>query len=481
MSTVFGEKSKLFFIFLHPSVANRGISCYTVNNMELFPIQSYKNKKICVAVSGGADSVCLLHFFYTRAEKYRIVLSAVTCEHGIRGESSLKDLAFVEELCRQWEIPLRVFRADVPGMAKTAGIGLEEAGRNFRYSCFNAVLKGADGVDFVATAHHKGDLIETVLFRLIRGTSLGGLDVFPERQGIIRPLSAVTRAQILDYVNENSLPYVTDESNTDEKYTRNFLRHTVLPSLEKAVSGAGEHLAEFAERAVRDDGYLQELAQRKIKHRTSGESSVPAELPLPLFTRACVQIFKEYGIVKDYTGANLQDVAELKCLQSGKRICLPNGLAAAREYEEIVFYRPDNPLQQPFAGELPFSVGSFSLNGHGLIVAEEIDGEALHERYAPDPQCAPTDTARALAVDLDAFPAGCVIRTRREGDAITPFGGGRKTLKKFLTDKKISARRGRLLPLVAKGSEIYAVCGVEIADRVKITAQTTRKGYIYFS
>lgn len=441
-------------------------------------MQPYENRKICVALSGGADSVCLLHFFYTHAQNYSITLSAVTCEHGIRGESSLADLAFVEKLCKEWHVPLRVFRANVPDMAKAAGIGLEEAGRNFRYACFDAVRQGQDGADFVATAHHKDDLVETVLFRLIRGTSLGGLNVFPERNGIIRPLSDVTRAQIMEYVRQNSLPYVTDESNTDESYTRNFLRHTAIPTLEQAVNGAGEHLAEFAERAAQDDKYLQELAEKEVKFNASGEPSISISLPPPLFTRACVTILKNCGVVKDYTGAHLKEISQLRSLQSGKRVCLPNGLVAAREYGDVVFFRAGNPPRQPFAGELPFSVGSFSLNGRILSVAEEIDGEAVIDRFSCHSKSILTDTQTALKVDLDAFPDECVIRTRREGDMITPFGGGRKPLKKFLTDKKISARQGRLLPLVAKESEIYAVCGVEIADCVKITPKTTRKGFI---
>lgn len=444
--------------------------------MELFPLKPYCGKSVCVALSGGADSVCLLHYFYSYAAEYAIKLSAVTCEHGIRGKKSIEDLAFVENLCKKWNVPLRVFRADVPQMAKNAKIGLEEAGRNFRYACFDAMRQGADGVDFVATAHHKDDLIETVLFRLIRGTSLGGLNVFPERNGIIRPLSNVSRAQIMQYVRENSLSYVTDESNSDETYTRNYLRRTVLPALEQAVHGAGDHLADFALRAVQDDDFLQQMAKTSIRF-FAGEYCIPADLPSPLFTRACVDILKRHGITKDYTETNLKEIAALKALQSGKRASLPQGLCAVREYENIVFYRPDSPMQTPFDGEIPFDKGTFSLNGKTLIVAEALHGARERGNFV-DSRVIPSDTRESLKVDLDAFPPSSVIRTRREGDLFTPFGGNAKTLKKFLTDKKISARRGRLLPLIANGNEILAICGVEISDKVKITEKTTRQGYL---
>lgn len=446
--------------------------------MELCSLQPYVGKRVCVAVSGGVDSVSLLHFFHMQAERYRITLSAVTCEHGIRGKESLEDLAFVQKLCKEWGIPLRVFRGDVPAMAKNAKIGLEEAGRNFRYACFAAMLQGADKADCVATAHHRDDLVETVLFRLLRGTSPAGLNVFPEREGIVRPLVNTTRAQIEEYAAENALDYVTDASNSDETYTRNYLRHTVIPSLEKAVNGAGEHLAEFAERVVCDDGLLQELARDSVGYSELGEPAVSADLPSPIFNRACVTVLRSLGVVKDYTVANIREIAALKTLQSGKRACLPCGLAAVREYGKIVFYRPDAPTEKPFTGEIPFGTGLFSLNGNALIVAEEIGKEAVIGRPTPDSRQVLADTKKALKVDLDAFPEGCVIRTRREGDTITPFGGGKKTLKKFFTDKKISARRGRIVPLVAYGSEILAVCGVEISDKVKITASTRRIGYL---
>lgn len=424
-------------------------------------LQSYRGKRICVACSGGADSVALLHYLRKNAGQYAIVLSALTCEHGIRQESSLADLAFVERLCKEWDIPLRVFRGDVPALARSKKTGLEEAGRIFRYDCFRTVLnEGA--ADLIATAHHRDDFIETVLFRLIRGTSLGGLEAFPEREGIIRPFLNVTRAQILDYVLENSLPYVTDESNADESFTRNYLRHTVLPSLEQAVNGAGEHLAEFAYRAAQDDRLLQAMAQERVEIGAE-ECLIPIALPMPLFMRACVYALKHFGVCKDYTEANLREIASLKTLQSGKCVCLPQNLTAVREYDKIVVCRPD--AQGPFTGEIAFAAGSFSINGYELEISQSTGAE---ER--------PSGIGRTLAVDLDAFPHGCVIRTRREGDVFTPFGGREKTLKKFLTDRKISARRGRLLPLVASGSEILAVCGVEISDRVKTTAQTSRKG-----
>ena len=418
--------------------------------MELFSLRPYANLKICAAVSGGSDSVALLHYLRAHAAEYSITLTALTCEHGIRGEASEADLSFVEKLCGEWGIPLAVYREDVPALARTLKTGVEEAGRIFRYRCFEETVASGKA-DVVATAHHKDDFAETVLFRLIRGTSLGGLDVFPDRKGIIRPMIGVAREAIRAYILQNGLSYVEDESNSDERYTRNYLRHTALPALEQAVKGAGEHLVSFALRAREDDRLLCELAEREIVREPDGGRSLSAKLPDPLFMRACLSVLKSFGVNKDYTEANLREVAALKTLQSGKRACLPSGLTAIREYEKIVIYPS---LSAPFSGEIPFGVGSVSFGPYILSVTAG-EGEGLR-------------------ADFDAFPQGCVWRTRREGDVFTPYGGGTKTLKKFLTDRKIPSVRGRTLPLVAKGKEIYAVCGVEISDRVRITEKTAR-------
>lgn len=412
--------------------------------------------RVCVAVSGGVDSVSLLHLFSANAAKLGVTLSALTCEHGIRGEESLRDLGFVEELCGKWGIPLTVFRADIPARAKLSGRGLEDEGRQFRYSCFREILD-ADKADAVATAHHKDDFAETVLFRLARGTSLAGLAAIHEENGIIRPLLYRTRAEIEEYAAQNKLPFVTDESNADTRFARNAIRKKVLPALESAVHGASEHLAEFALRAQEDDEYLQSLAAEAVKGEGGGYR-VPLALPAPLFSRACLLSMKKLGCTKDYTGANVREIEKLKGLQSGREICLPDGLKAVREGDSVFFYLPRSQEFEP----VPFRAGSFSREGGGYAVCFEYEEGALR-------------------ADLNAFPADAQIRTRREGDIFTPFGGGKQSLKEYLTKKKIPARAGKMLPVVACGREVLAVFGVEISERVKVTDNTKRVVYLRYT
>ena len=429
------------------------------------------------------------------------MLSALTCSHGIR-PSAEADVAFVEELCRAWGVPLTVFRADVPARAKQSGRNLEEEGRLFRRECYQTMLDG--GADAVLTAHHRDDYAETVLFRLARGTSLQGLDVFPAQKGLLRPLLSVTRARIDEYIKENALPFREDETNADIALSRNRIRHEVLPALERAVLGAKENLVRFAERAVRDDAFLQALALREV--RGEGEKRVSVALPEPVFFRACLAAMKALGLTRDYTESNLKELQKLASAQAGRFTRLPCGITVYREGADLVFLPGRKDAEgADKAQELPFFLGRKEAFGGVLEVGEGDFGEDEADRgetgeqpflrgeppflrgeqttgEQPFLRGEPSRTCgRVLYVDLAAVPEGAVWRTRREGDAFLPCGGHQKSLKKFLTEKKIPARVGRELPVLAEGSEVLCIAGVELSDRIKRTQETVRAGHITFT
>lgn len=426
--------------------------------MTLFDAEKYRGKSVCVALSGGVDSVCLLHAFWVCAAEYDITLTALHIEHGIRGEESLRDMRFCEELCAQWEIPLFVKNTDIPKLVREQGGSVEQVARAVRYAFFREILR-EESVDFVATAHHLNDVAETVLFRLARGTAPNGMHAITEYEGIVRPLLNVTREQILAYACEKKLPHVEDSTNQSENYTRNYIRHTVLPSLENISAHAAEHLVHFADLVAADDAYLNALVQEKVVRRLD-EELVPIDLPDALFFRACLYCMR---CPHDYTSANLEEIAKLRTLQSGRKVTLPGGKIAMREGKHIVFF-----ILPP--------------EGEGKEVEFAFTPEtAIYTQPAPfcvSEYAAGDTSARELKVDLDAFPDGCVVRTRREGDVFTPYHAQRKALKKYLTDKKIPARLGRKLPLIAQGNEVLVIVGVEIADSVRITESTKRVGYI---
>lgn len=360
----------------------------------------------------------------------------------------------------------------------------------FRRECYQTMLDG--GADAVLTAHHRDDYAETVLFRLARGTSLQGLNVFPAQKGLLRPLLGVTRARIDEYIQENALPFREDETNADVALSRNRIRHEVLPALERAVPGAKENLVRFAERAVRDDAFLQELALREV--RGEGEKRVFVSLPEPVFFRACVAAMKALGLTRDYTESNLQELKKLAAAQAGRFTRLPCGITVYREGADLVFLPQEEGAEEAQkAQELPFFLGRKEAFGGVLEVGEDgfgvgeptktaggqLSGEPPFLRGEP-PEL-PKACGRVLKVDLAAVPEGAVWRTRREGDTFLPCNGHQKSLKKFLTEKKIPARVGRELPVLAEGSEVLCIAGVELSERIKRTQKTVRAGLIAFT
>ena len=423
-------------------------------------------KRVCVAISGGVDSTALLHYLKEKEKEVGFFLSAVHCEHGIRGKESLSDQAFVQELCKEWDVPLFVFSEDCPKRAKREKISLETTAREFRLESFLSLVK-ENKVDFIATAHHALDEAETVLFRLARGTSLAGVKGMEERSGyLLRPFLDWTKEEILSYAKENDLSYCTDSTNLETDATRNKLRLTVFPALEEAMPGASMNLARFARYAAEDDKLLCEQSKALLCLTPAGKTLVKFSEQKPLFRRACLMAMKELGIEKDYTSAHLESVFSLQQSERGAKICLPKSVIAQKVEGGIEFFLQSGEELLPPA---PQTEKQFSLSG--------FDGG----RYAVNVSLTPVETGKEkiLRVDKDKISQNAVFRFRKDGDVIKSFGGS-KSLKKFFNEKKIPVKERAFLPLIAKkdSSEVLVVCGVEISERVKITKETQSVLYI---
>ena len=439
-------------------------------------MKKFAGKRVCVACSGGADSLCLLHHLFIRAPKDGFCLSAVHVEHGLRGENSKADAAFVADFCKRKKIPLFSFSFDCRALAAKEKIGVEEAARKARYGAFEALLS-ENKADVIATAHHANDEAETVLFNLLRGSSLTGAGGIKEaRQGIIRPFLRVTKAEILAYVAENHLAFREDETNFIADATRNKLRLEILPELEKIVPGAAKNLSAFASAARRDDEFLYSLAASYVSEENpNGRVTVIAraengeETPDPLFTRACVLAMKRLGITKNYTRAHVNALLNLRRLQTGATAHLPRGVKARRVYGEIEFFSGEQTNAKKFA-ECEFSYGWHKLGGAEILVTKsEAEASNVSENAG----------VKLLRAD-GAKLKNAVFRFKKQGDTFRKFGGGEKSLKKYLVDRKIPAGVREKIPLIAKkeSNEILAVIGAEIAESVKITPETSEIAYL---
>ena len=256
---------------------------------------------LVVALSGGRDSMALLHLMLSLREQLSITVSAAHYNHNLRGEESLRDEAFVREYCREHEIPLAVGSGDVSGYAAEHGVGIEEAARLLRYN-FLLSLEGK-----IATAHNADDNLETLLMHLIRGTGLHGLGgIPPVRDRLIRPLLTVERAAIDAYCLSNHIPYVEDSTNSEDFCLRNRLRHQVLPLLRQENPGIAGDLSRLSLLLRDEDAYL---AQEAAKHLNPG-GMIAVELGIGE-AEAVAQLFEKAGLTDIEIRRDLYGVARM--------------------------------------------------------------------------------------------------------------------------------------------------------------------------
>ena len=438
----------------------------------------WRGRRVCIALSGGGDSVALFDWCVRHAAANSITLSAVHVEHGIRGSASQQDAAFINTLCARACVPLFCFAEDVPALAAAWGTGLEEAGRRVRYARFCKLL-AEDKADVVFTAHHAGDNAESVLLNLFRGASLagaGGIRAFlpaeelcarfaPEflsasvsasvaapslaGKGVARPMLAVPKAEVEAYLAARALTWRTDESNADTSFARNFVRAAVLAPAKQRFPAAEKHLYAFSRLAQEDEAFLSSLAAARLTRQEDGSFRIPQETPRPLFLRACARAFRALG-AEDASLSSFQAAASLLNARSGAERDLPCGVRAVREYGAVVLFRPAPAADYAY----PFAEGQFLCGAYTVRI--EAGGVPKKERGLMRPLC----------FDAAALPQGCLLRPRRAGDTFTKFGGGTKKLKDWLIDQKIP-RRLRDLPVIACGGTVYAVCGAEISEQVR--------------
>lgn len=389
--------------------------------------------RVLCAVSGGVDSMCLLHLLSQREE---LSLVCAHFNHQLRGEESDRDEAFVREICKQWNIPLTVGRGDVEAFARREKLSLEEAGRTLRYAFLYQAAE-EELCDWIATAHNAEDNAETLLLHLLRGSGLNGLTgISPQRGKLVRPLLTTSRKEIEAYLIQHDIPHREDSTNADDAYTRNRVRHQLLPLLEEMNPGFVRRLTSAIPRLRADNDYLNDLARQlltKTEHREDGlvlPAALLSQAPAPVASRAVrLLLAQAAGGNWDCSAAHLEAVLEL-CRSSSPsaQVSLPHGLTARREYGLLVL-----------AHDLP---------------AQPLEPMPLQEGDNPVP-------GLPWTVVLQGPPwPGLVVRSRQTGDSLTLPGGHTKTLKKLFIDQKLPRRERERRPVVADNDGVIAVAGV---------------------
>ena len=409
-------------------------------------IELNSKNKYALAVSGGVDSMVMLHKFATLLPRPNFYV--VTVNHGIRAEAAA-DCKFVADYCQKLGVECRVVTVDVPTYCKEHKVSIETGARILRYQVFDSL-----DCDFVCLAHNADDNAETVLMHILRGSGAKGASGIRQTNGkYFRPLLDLTREQIEQYATEHNVPHVTDSTNDDTTYTRNFIRHKVMPLLEQLYPSAKANVLRFASSIKADDEFIDVLTDTSAVQFDGDSAQIPVELldqPLPIAYRVLAKVFNRLGVFYDVEKIHYDAILRLLNGGGGKSVNLPFNLVATNDYDFVTVWRDvekDEKSVENF--EIPFAVGR-TQTPLGVV------------------EVSATPLDNALRIDVTKLPENCVFRTRRQGDVFTKFGGGTKPLKKYLIDKKIPSRYRDELLLVASGNEVSVIVGVEIADSVKV-------------
>ena len=400
--------------------------------------------RVVCAVSGGADSVALLHCLLSLRQELEIDVAAAHYNHCLRGEASEQDEAFVRGLCASLGVPLETGRGDVAGHAARMGQSVEEAARHLRYG----FLLEQPGL--IAVAHNADDQVETVLLNLLRGTGLKGLCAMePRHDRIIRPLLTVSRREIEAYLSEHGLPHREDATNAEDDALRNRLRHHVTPLLQAENPALTQTVARMTELLRQDEQYLQgqtdELLDRA--RRDGGYDCLTLlEAPAVLRRRAIrqlLQIPKPAKAHVDAVESLLQD------LRGSARAELPGGWVALREYgllrlEPAQLAASFLPVELKPGQKVCLDAQKLEITATGPIILEKS-----------------VDCVSTFALKYDMIGRDCtvIVRPRRTGDKIR-LSGGEKTVKKLMIDRKIPAANRDNLPVLTDGDTILAVYGL---------------------
>lgn len=415
-----------------------------MNNKVLKTVEKYnmlsKGDRVLIGVSGGADSIALLEFFVSVKEKYDLDICVAHIEHGIRGEDSINDAEFVENYCKKLGVKFYLKTIDAPNLAKKAKMGVEEYSRMARYDFFNTIE-----CDKIATAHNLTDNIETLLFRLARGTGLKGACSIPAVRGkIIRPFIEVSSSEIRKWCNDNNIPYRVDCTNSDSAYSRNLIRLEILPLFEKLNANYQDNIDDFISDVNEDyafiDNYVKSIYPKIVK---DNEIDLPKlnELDLPIKKRILIMFFNENGY--SLNRIHLQSVIDIT-LKSGKS-----------QIKENVF---------AISAKGKIRLAKFNdLNKKDKFVTKILNIDEFKDKNI-DFYC-----------DCDKIVGNITIRARQAGDKIKPAGRNvSKTLKKLFNESAYPIEKRDENIVVCDDFGIVGVIGLCADERVKVDCNTAK-------
>ena len=444
---------------------------------------------VVLGVSGGADSVCLLFVLLSLREQWKLKLHVVHVNHGIRQDAA-EDANYVKALCEKYNVPFYLYERDIPVLARVKGCSEEEAGRMARYEAFEEILQKQD-CQKIAVAHNSNDRAETMLFHLFRGTGLAGLaSIRPVRGQIIRPILCLQRWEIEAYLTEKQIHYQHDSTNDSDDYTRNKIRHNILPYAEQEiVQGSVANMVRTADILAETENYIEEQVQKAIKNCVTIKDVEPPIYSIDRKTflqehiliqkQLLLQLLKQLSPgQKDIAAIHVEDILSLFTKEGNRTIHLPYQIRGSRQYEEILLEKAKEVVvnkREPIIIDLqklseeevciPLSQTEKVFLSLLNVGKEEINYEEIPENQY------------TKWFDCDKIKECLMFRTRQGGDFLCIKGQEalqHKKLKDYMISEKIPKKRREELPLLAEGSHVLWLVGYRMSEYYKVDASTKR-------
>lgn len=428
---------------------------------------------IVVGVSGGPDSIALLHALHALESELDFSIVVAHLDHGLRRES-VEEADFVRNISDRLKKRFELRRIDVGKLAARKSVSLEEAGRRERYDFFEEI-RGLTNANRIATAHHSDDSIETFLLRLFRGSSTRGLAGIPPQRGeIIRPLIDMSRDEILAFVRRHDIPYCLDRSNFAQDTDRNYVRNAIIPAIMERFPHFKAPMLRTMEQVRVDREFLADLTD-DLRDRACAYSDEGVSLSVPIVAAAAEQLasrivldalYEVSGPFVRWTGAHVSAALDvIRGSNPSATLDLPGDLRLIRQYDKVRITPKD-----PDHGLPDFRI---AVEGPGIVRIEQVGWEfefEVIERGGRDPMVS-MDPRRAV-FDLHEIDFPLTVRPVQPGDRIQPWGmSGSKKIKSLLIDAKIPRPLRKSLPILLKGDDVLWVPGVRRSRHAPVTRE----------
>jgi tRNA(Ile)-lysidine synthase len=415
--------------------------------------------RILLAVSGGMDSVAMCHLFYQADQPFAIA----HCNFKLRGAESDEDQEFVQKLAASYNVPFHVIHFDTEKFARDKKVSIQMAARELRYAWFNALLH-KEKYNYLATAHHKNDLLETVLLNLTRGTGISGLHgIKPKAGNVIRPILFATREEINQYVLNENLSWREDSSNSSVKYQRNSLRHEVIPILKKI----NPNLEETIEQSIEKISAVENIFHAKvneIKQLSFKQEKETIYLDREILLSQVEPAIILYEILKDYNFSYREIINLINITETGKKIESESHIAVKDRTQFII-----TPRKTDLEIEYKIEKNDRELNlNNSKLTFSCVDNKNFEISRSPDIGC----------LDFDKLRFPLILRNWQEGDSFFPLGmSQKKKISDFLIDSKVPLTFKHNVKVLVSDGQIAWVIGHRIDNRFKIS-ETTEKIFL---